>query len=134
MGDCLDFNDGDRKVCHQLTAMSEETTTQQPKVLTPVSVNPASEPKPAAPAPGVREVNGFKIESGVPIPERVIGAKRSPLRYVLEAMKQGDSIVVSDKDAGRLTNIASDLKIKLARRKQEDGSYRVWHNGPKDGQ
>lgn len=114
--------------------MSEETTTQQPKVLTPVSVNPASEPKPAAPAPGVREVNGFKIESGVPIPERVIGAKRSPLRYVLEAMKQGESIVVSEKDAGRLTNIASDLKIKLARRKQEDGSYRVWHNGPKDGQ
>src|SRR5690606_41499214 len=112
--------------------MSEETTTQQPKVLTPVSVNPASEPKPAS--PGVREVNGFKIESGVPIPERVIGAKRSPLRYVLEAMKQGDSIVVSEKDAGRLTNIASDLKIKLARRKQEDGSYRVWHNGPKDGQ
>lgn len=116
--------------------MSEETTTQQPKVLTPVSANPASEPKPTvpAPAPGVREVNGFKIESGVPIPERVIGAKRSPLRYVLEAMKQGDSIVVSEKDAGRLTNIASDLKIKLARRKQEDGSYRVWHNGPKDGQ
>lgn len=114
--------------------MSEETTTQQPKVLTPVSVNPASEPKPAVPAPGVKEVNGFKIESGVPIPERVIGAKRSPLRYVMEAMKQGDSIVVSEKDAGRLTNIASDLKIKLARRKQEDGSYRVWHNGPKDGE
>lgn len=113
--------------------MSEETTTPQPKVLTPVSVNPASEPNPTAPAHGVREVNGFKIESGVPIPERVVGSKRTPLRDVMEAMKQGDSIVVSEKDAGRLATMASYLKIKLARRKQEDGSYRVWHNGPKDG-
>ncbi len=69
----------------------------------------------------------YQIEKGVPIPERrKLHAMKTPLRLALDQMEVGDSIVVSREHEPRTHPIARGAGIKIATRRQPDGTTRVW--------
>lgn len=74
-----------------------------------------------------REVNGFLIESGVPIPRKG-GNKfeRTGLMKVLQELQVGDSVVLEEKRRANAGTAADRLGIKVLTRKVEEGKIRLW--------
>ena len=69
----------------------------------------------------------YKIEKGVPMPERrKLSNMKTPLRLALEQLEVGDSIVVDRDHEPRTHPIARGAGIKIATRRQPDGTTRVW--------
>lgn len=67
--------------------------------------------------------NMLKIESNIPIP----GKQRTEISETISAMNVGDSVVVPSASASRAFRAnAAYNGIKLASRKQPDGTFRVW--------
>lgn len=64
----------------------------------------------------------IKIETGIPAPTR--RQQDTGVTAALRSMKVGDSFVHSER--GSLHQIARQIGLHLATRKQEDGSYRIW--------
>lgn len=73
-----------------------------------------------------REVNGFVIESGIPIPPKAKGKARTGFTGAIEALKVGDSLLISDasKRANACT-VAERLGYKVVTRAVDEG-VRMW--------
>ncbi len=65
----------------------------------------------------------MKIDKGIPLPARRADKRTS----VLLRMETGDSIVVPDYDEmNRFSTTARYHGVPITRRRQPDGTYRVW--------
>jgi hypothetical protein len=66
----------------------------------------------------------IKIEKNIPIPKG--GRPKGELRKVMEAMRVGDSILLSDKHIQHARALKSRCGVNITERKQSDGTFRVW--------
>lgn len=70
----------------------------------------------------------IQIETGIPIPPQTRngGRKCSSLRYIIEALKPGQSFVVTKKQGSSVRAIASMLGKKIVTRVIDADNTRVW--------
>lgn len=73
----------------------------------------------------------MKIERNISIP---VGKIRQDILDVITQMKKGDSVLVRDRDESvKFRNAMQNRGIRYISRKQEDGTFRIWHNGSLSG-
>lgn len=76
----------------------------------------------------VEDVQGIKIEKGIPVPLRRRG--REPLyEEVLKKLEIGDSFVVKDKNIAKYVRLVSTAKktgVRITTRTIEGGKVRIW--------
>lgn len=77
------------------------------------------------PEPTPSSGEGFDIQSGVPIPPRTV-TRSSAVRDALGKMFSGDSVKVTKNQAAQFRNHAKKAGVKIATRREPDGSFRVW--------
>lgn len=68
----------------------------------------------------------IKIESGIPIPERIVGRPRTSKWGFLSDMKNGDSFTISRLQSAAAFVKARRMGVKLTARKISDTEVRVW--------
>lgn len=66
----------------------------------------------------------IKIEKGVPLPVQCVSG--TPIADTMRKMEVGDSIVLPVAKRGGVASLASRLRIKIAVRKIDNDSIRVW--------
>lgn len=69
--------------------------------------------------------NIIKIEKNIPIPKKG-GRPKGELRKTMEAMRIGDSILLSGKHIEHARSLKIRCGFNITERKQSDGTFRVW--------